>query len=255
MRYAVGLAPLEHYEVEHGRAGSPLALVEDLTAALTAGIEELTRPVDAIKHQAKTVTVGISRNDEGLLQVPLVAATLAAGAPRDRVSYRALRTLAGLDPAVDEVLGFTRYAIEGDVEGHQATVRVVDRGGISRDLPLRTERNPILRGTKHRVATEREVTVAVGRSDGRTVVIVPEVRGNQCTGLTLLHCRFADKLPATRARSVMEQYRTRLSALTDAVMETEATFRDDLLGEISMIELLTSPVYVLAERWRSAPPR
>lgn len=252
LRYATGLLPLDAYEVEHGRAGTPVALVEDLTAALTAGIEELTRPVDAIKHQAKTVTVGISRSDEGLLQVPLVAATLEAGAPRDRVSYRALRTLAGLDPAVEEVLGFTRYAIEGTIETHEATIRVVDRGGISRDLPLRTERNPILRGTKHRVAMEREVTVAVGRSDGRTIVIVPEARGTQCTGLTLLHCRFADHLPAARARSVLEQYRTRLSALTDAVTETEPTFRDDLLGEIPIVELLTSPVYVLAERWRSA---
>ena len=251
MRYATGLVPLESYDVEHGRAGSPVALVEDLTSALTDAIEELTRPVDAIKHQAKTVTVGISRSDEGLLQLPLVAATLEAGAPRDRVSYKALRTLAGLDPAVVEVIGHTRYAVEGSVETHEATVRVVDRGGISRDLPLRTVRNPILRGTKHRVAMEREVTVAVGRSDGRTVVIVPEVRGNECTGLTLLHCRFADRLPAARARSVLEQYRTRLSALTDAVTETEPTFRDDLLGEISMIELLTSPVYVLAERWRA----
>ncbi|HXH57941.1 SIS domain-containing protein [Iamia sp.] len=253
MRYATGLVPLDVYEIEHGRAGSPVALVEDLTSALTTGIEELTRPVDAIKHQAKTVTVGISRSDEGLLQVPLVAATLAAGAPRDRISYRALRTLAGLDPAVDEVIGFTRYAVEGTVETHEATVRVVDRGGIARDLPLRTERNPVLRGTKHRVATEREVTVAVGRSDGRRLVIVPEVRGNQCTGITLLHCRFATRLPTPRARSVLEQYRTRLSALTDAVTETEPTFRDDLLGEIPIVELLTSPVYVLAERWRSAP--
>ena len=254
MRYATGLVPLEAYEVEHGRAGSPVALVEDLTSALTAGIEELTRPVDAIKHQAKTVTVGISRSDEGLLQLPLVAATLEAGAPRDRVSYRALRTLAGLDPAVEEVIGFTRYAIEGRIDTHEATVRVVERGGIARDLPLRTERNPVLRGTKHRVATEREVTVAVGRSDGRTIVIVPEARGTVCTGLTLLHCRFADRLPAPRARSVLEQYRTRLSALTDAVTETEPTFRDDLLGEIPIVELLTSPVYVLAEHWRSAPP-
>jgi glucosamine--fructose-6-phosphate aminotransferase (isomerizing) len=253
LRYATGLVPLESYDVEHGRAGSPVALVEDLTSALTDAIEELTRPVDAIKHQAKTVTVGISRSDEGLLQLPLVAATLEAGAPRDRVSYKALRTLAGLDPAVVEVIGHTRYAVEGSVETHEATVRVVDRGGISRDLPLRTVRNPVLRGTKHRVAMEREVTVAVGRSDGRTVVIVPEVRGNECTGLTLLHCRFADRLPAARARSVLEQYRTRLSALTDAVTETEPTFRDDLLGEIPMIELLTSPVYVLAERWRSTP--
>jgi len=253
MRYATGLVPLDLYEVEHGRAGSPVALVEDLTSALTSGIEQLTRPVDAIKHQAKTVTVGISRSDEGLLQVPLVAATLAAGAPRDRVSYRALRTLAGLDPAVEEVIGFTRYAVEGSVEAHQATVRVIDRGGIARDLPQRTERNPILRGTKHRVAAEREVTVAVGRSDGRTLVIVPEVRGAQCTGITLLHCRFADRLPASRARSVLEQYRTRLAALTDAVTETEPGFRDDLLGEIPIIELLCSPVYVLAEQWRSAP--
>ena len=76
-------------------------MVEDLTAALTAGIEELTRPVDAIKHQAKTVTVGISRSDEELLHVPLVREVLAAGAARDRLGYRALRTLVGLDPAVE----------------------------------------------------------------------------------------------------------------------------------------------------------
>ena len=44
-------------------------LIEELTVALTSAIEELTRPIDAIKHQAKTVTVGISRADEGLLQV------------------------------------------------------------------------------------------------------------------------------------------------------------------------------------------
>ena len=39
-------------------------------------------------------------------------------------------------------------------------------------------------------------------------------------------------------------------ALEDAVTETEPTFRDDLLGEVPVVELLTAPVYVLAERWR-----
>ena len=95
----------------------PRVLIEDLTVALTAAIEELTRPIDAIKHQAKTVTVGISRADEGLLQVGLVREALDAGAARDRLSYRSLRTLAGLDPAVADVLGYTRYVVEGDV-GH-----------------------------------------------------------------------------------------------------------------------------------------
>ena len=35
---------------------------------------------------------------------------------------------------------------------------------------------------KHRVATEREVTVVRGRADGRTLIIVPEVKDNQTTG-------------------------------------------------------------------------
>jgi glucosamine--fructose-6-phosphate aminotransferase (isomerizing) len=249
-RYATGVAPLDAYQVEHGRVGTPSGVIEDLTAALTGAIEELTRPVDAIKHQAKTVTVGISRSDESLLHVPLVAAALAAGAARDRLSYKSLRTLAGLDSAVDEVVGYTRYRIEGDLDA-EASIVVVDRGGIARDLPLRTEKNPVLRGTKHRVATEREVTVAVGRSDGRTLVLIPEVKGNQCTGITLLHVQFAPVLPSGRMRSVLETYRGRYAALKDAVTETEPTFRDDLLGEFPPIELLTIPVNVLADRWRS----
>ncbi|HWJ63867.1 MAG TPA: SIS domain-containing protein [Acidimicrobiales bacterium] len=250
-RYATGIAPLDAYQVEHGRVGTPSVVIEDLTAALTAAIEELTRPVDAIKHQAKTVTVGISRSDEGLLDIALVQAALSAGAARDRLSYKAMRTLAGLDASVDDVVGYTRYRIEGDVEEGEATIVVVDRGGIARDLPQRTERNPQLRGTKHRVATEREVTVAVGRSDGRTLVLIPEVKGTQCTGITLLHCRFAEELPAGRMRSVLEAYRGRYAALKDAVTETEPTFRDDLLGSLPPIELLTTPVNVLADRWRS----
>jgi glucosamine--fructose-6-phosphate aminotransferase (isomerizing) len=251
-RYATGVAPLDAYQVEHGRVGTPSVVIEDLTQALTEAIEELTRPVDAIKHQAKTVTVGISRSDEGLLDVALVAEALTAGAARDRLSYKALRTLAGLDPVVDEVVGYSRYRIEGDVEDGEATIVVVDRGGIARDLPLRTEKNPVLRGTKHRVATEREVTVAVGRSDGRTLVLIPEVKGTQCTGITLLHCRFAEAMPSGRMRSVLEAYRGRYAALKDAVTETEPTFRDDLLGDIAPIELLTTPVNTLADRWRSS---
>ena len=218
--------------------------------ALTRAVEELTRPVDAIKHQAKTVTVGISRSDETLLAVPLVQAVLAAGAPRDRLGYRTLRTLAALDPAIDAVIGFTRYRIDGDPTADQAIIAVVDRGGIGRDLASRTERNPRLRGTKRRVAVEREVMAARGRSDGRTLVIVPEVKGSDATGITLLHVRWVDRLPAATARSVLQGY-GRYGALVDAVTETEPTFRDDLLGSIDVVDLLTESIQRLADRWRS----
>lgn len=252
LRYATGAVPLGTYQLDHGKVGTPAVLVEDLTAALTRGIDELTRPIDAIKHQAKTVTVGISRTDESLLEVELVRAVLEAGAPRDRLTYATLRTLADISPAIGDIVGHTRYRIEGLVEvDGGATITVVDRSGIAMDLPLRTETNPVLRGTKHQVAVEQLVLVGKGRSDGRSIVIVPEVKDNETTGITLLHVRFVDALPASTARGVLAGYRRRLAAIRDAVTETEPNFRDDLLAEIPVGDLLTLPVTVLADRWRA----
>ena len=105
---------VESYQEHSGRIGSPAALIDELLAALTAAIEELTRPIDAIKHQAKTVTVGTSRSDEGVLDRPLVQAVLSAGAGRDVLSYRTLKVLADLDPTVAEVTGYIRFAVDGD---------------------------------------------------------------------------------------------------------------------------------------------
>lgn len=251
-RYALGSSPLESYQIEYGKVGTPAVVLDDLAAALTVGIEELTRPIDAIKHQAKTVTVGISRSDETLLEADLARAALEAGAPRDRLSYASLRALADLDPAVGEVLGHTRYRIEGlDENGSgDATAVVVDRGGISRNIPSRTDRSPVLRGTKHQVALERRVFVALGRGDGRSLVFVPELKDNVTTGMTLLQVQFTDELSAGAARGVLQGYRNRYSALRDAVLETEEVFREDLLGEQSVADLLTLPINVLADRWR-----
>jgi glucosamine--fructose-6-phosphate aminotransferase (isomerizing) len=245
LRYTAGIVPLEAYQVEYGKVGTPAVLIEDLTSALTSAIEELTRPIDAIKHQAKTVTVGISRSEDVLFRAPLVAEVLAAGTGRDRLSYKALRTLANLGPSVEEVAGYTRYRIEGDV------ITVVDKGGVAASIPSRTTGNSQLRGTKHRAAFEREVTVARGRSDGRTVVLVPETKDNQVTGMTLLHVRFADTLDADTARQVLAGYRDRYEALVDAVTETEPRFDDSRLADVPFIDLMVEPVHVLAERWRS----
>ncbi len=133
-RDVLAVNPVETYQASSGKVGTPSALIDDLVAALTQAIEELTRPIDAIKHQAKTVTVGISRSDEGVLDRALVQATLAVGAGRDVLSYRTLKTLADLDAAVAEVTGFTRYRIDGE------TISIVDRGGISRELRSRGRR-------------------------------------------------------------------------------------------------------------------
>ncbi|WP_419849591.1 SIS domain-containing protein [Candidatus Poriferisocius sp.] len=249
-RYALGIAPLDAYQLERGRVGTPAVVLEDLTAMLTVAVGELTRPVDAIRHQAKTVTVGISRAEESLLELPLVRAALDAGAPRHQLSYQTLRTLTALDPAVAEVTGYIRYAISGDPEASNTTIHVVDRGGITVGLASRTERDPILRGSKHLVAIERQVLATRGRSDGRTIVLIPEVKDRQTTGLTLLHVRFQSRLSPDVAQQVLEGYRNRFAALRDEVTETEPDFRLDRLGAIGTEELLLEPVTELADRWR-----
>jgi glutamine---fructose-6-phosphate transaminase (isomerizing) len=253
-RFALGVAPLDAYQLEHGKVGTPGVVLDDLSVALSRAIDELTRPVDAIKHQAKTVTVGISRSDETLLQVPLVKEVLVAGAARDRLTYGTLRTLSALEPLVDEVLGYTRYVIDGRVDAtdgaDDATLMVVDRGGIGRDLRSRTDEDPQLRGTKRWVAVERTVLVAKGRSDGRTVIIVPEMSEGEPVGLVLLHVRLNDALPLPVLRSVLQGYRNRYAAIKNAVTETEPVFRDDLLTTLPVVDLMTEPVNDLADRWR-----
>jgi glucosamine--fructose-6-phosphate aminotransferase (isomerizing) len=253
LRYVTGVLPIDAYEDEYGKIGLPTALVDDLTAALTKAIDELTRPIDAIKHQAKTVTVGISRSEDGLLGLNLIRQLLACGARRDHLSYRTLRSLAALDPAVSEVVGYTRYQIEGTVAG-DATIHVIDRGGSSVGVRSRTDADPRLQGTKNRVAVQRDVMVAKGGRDGRTLVLVPEIKDNQVTGLDLLHVRFADRLPAETVRDVLRGYPAsgnRYGALVDAVTETDP-FDDGRLGQESLVELLTEPVNILAGRWRLA---
>ncbi len=250
LRDALSDTPIESYHADTGKVATPSALIDDLTVALTRAVEELTRPIDAIKHQAKTVTVGISRNDEGVLDRRLVQSVLSVGVGRDRLSYRSMKVLADLDPAVQEVVGFTRYAIEGDPESTDATIRIIDRGGLSRDVPSRVERNNSLVGTKRRVAAEREVLVARGRSDRRTVIFVPELKGSQITGITLLHVRFHDHLPTPTMRGVLQGYDRRYNRLVDWVVETEGGFRDDLLAELSVADLLILPISEMADRWR-----
>ncbi|NNE12333.1 MAG: SIS domain-containing protein, partial [Ilumatobacter sp.] len=245
LRDTMSTNPVETFSASSGQVGTPVALIDALVAALTHGIEELTRPVDAIKHQAKTVTVGISRSDEGVLDRALVQATLAAGAGRDVLSYRTLKVLADLDPAIAEVTGFTRYRIDAD------TISIVDRGGISRELRSRVDVDSRLVGTKHRVASNREVLVARGRRDGRIVIFVPEVKADACTGITLLHVRLHDRLPADVMRGVLQGYDSRYDRLVDWVSETEGDFDPTRLGELPVDDLLIAPISETADLWRS----
>lgn len=247
--YVEGATPLDVYDREFGRSGTPGNLIEDLISSLTHAIDDLTRSIDTIRHQAKTVTVGISRSDQELFTIPLVTSVLNAGGERERLSYVNLRTLAALNPAVLEVTGHSRYAIERIPGRADAGIRLIEQGGSVEGMRSRTDSDHTLRGTKRIVADEREVLVARGRGDGRLVIFVPEVAAGVTTNMVLLHVVLHERLEADRMRRVLEGYRRRLSSLASAVIESDSTFDDQQLSEISVEALLTTPIGVLADMW------
>ena len=162
------------------------------------------------------------------------------------LSYRTLKVLADLDPAVAEVTGFTRYGIDGD------TITIVDRGGISQQIASRVDRNPALVGTKHRVASEREVLVATRPPRRAHVHLRARGQGRHVRPASRC-CTCASTTGSTRPtmRGVLIGYDRRYDRLVDWVTETEGTFDDHLLGELPVDELLIEPISDTADHWRS----
>jgi glucosamine--fructose-6-phosphate aminotransferase (isomerizing) len=52
-------------------------------------------------------------------------------------------------------------------------------------------------------------------------------------------------------RGVLQGYDRRYDRLVDWVTETEGTFRDDRLAELSVADLLILPISEVADHWRS----
>ncbi|MHC4606471.1 MAG: SIS domain-containing protein, partial [Planctomycetota bacterium] len=69
--FLLGRVRLDFFRARFGRPGRVGSLLASLIEALSDAVNELCRPIDAIKHQAKTVTVGISRQVERSTEGPL----------------------------------------------------------------------------------------------------------------------------------------------------------------------------------------
>ncbi len=76
LKYLAGRLPLTDFELDFGRTGTAPNMLTTLFEFVDESINQMARPIDAIKHQAKTVTVGTSRiahTMEGILFDALTA--------------------------------------------------------------------------------------------------------------------------------------------------------------------------------------
>ena len=237
LRYALGVLPLEAYQIEYGKVGTPSVVVEDLTLGAHPGHRGADPP--GRRHQAPG-------QDRHRRHLPL-RRDAAAGrrwsrrcsppaSPATGSATTSLRTLGGARPARRRGPRLHPLPHRGSGRRHRrrrdVTVSIVDRGGIARDLPL-----------PHRATTPRCGAPSTGSppsgssrwpraaATAARSLIVPEVKDKPDHGPHAA-ARAARRAPAAdrAARRCSQGYRGRYNALQDAVTETEPTFRDDLLA-------------------------
>jgi glucosamine--fructose-6-phosphate aminotransferase (isomerizing) len=220
-----------------GAAADPVQFVRE---QLTAAVDELTRSIDSVKHQAKTVTVGTSRGDSDLLDNGLTAAVVEAGGDPSVLSYSVLLALRAFARVVGEVTGTTRYQI-GWAPG-RTTLRVTRKTGAVRDLPSRADAGAELSGSKRLAVQSRTVRIVRGARDGRLVIMIPEQTGARVHALTIAHVVLRERVEPAHLTQLLELTGTRLEEIRAAVTETDMPFDAARLAEIPIETVLLAPI-------------
>ena len=212
---------------------SPFEVAQRLLQSLTQAIQELSRPIDAIKHQAKTVTVGISRPSPTLKGA---IGDLFRNMQIDTTTilWRNLTYLIAAEPLLKEVRGATLYRVEGlDSEGQptdQSRIYKETATGIAANLPSRTEKDHTLKGSKWLALRNNSLLISIGRQDGRHIAILPlRSSGTQEARILLMHLTY-DEASTLQAR--LNLLRTRgpiYDQFRASVTETNRMWTDDLL--------------------------
>jgi glucosamine--fructose-6-phosphate aminotransferase (isomerizing) len=238
-KYALGRIPLRDFSEDFGVEGTLQNFLDILVQTLDKAINELSRPIDAIRHQAKTVTVGTSRKVKEV-SGPLFDELREMGIRLDEIQSRNLTSLKRIQRAIFRVSGSTLYEISNlDTEGmpkSNSKIEVLLKRGISCDMNSRAERDKTLKGTKKSIVRSGDVFVGVGKLDRKHIVIVPVVSGGWVRRLALLHVEFNEELSLRdKIVALGEKY----DNIVDDVTEYEIKWCDDYLDRFSTSELFT----------------
>lgn len=251
LKYAAGKLPIDDFRHDFPDAAVEESPIDLLDFTLGRAVDELSRPIDAIRHQAKTVTVGTSRKEEppgGLLFDLLAGLSFSAKSLRS-TNVVALRRI---QKAVSAVNGHTLYAVHGlDAEGKpgdDATIEIRQRNGVSLRMRSRVEKSRTLMGTKRGIVASGRIYVGQGKSDGAPVVIVPILgEDERIRHLLLIHVTFNESLPLRERKELLGE---RTGDIRNLIQEFNLPWEDRYLGEIPLAVLMGEPVEVIAGQIR-----
>jgi glucosamine--fructose-6-phosphate aminotransferase (isomerizing) len=217
LKYIAGRLPVSDYELDFGIKGTAANMINTLSARLSTAINTMARPVDAIKHQAKTVTVGTSRITEKLEGILFDALNRFAFTP-PQLTNRNVLVMKNVSPIIEGVRGAIRYRID-DLSAlgeptEDTTIHVEEKEGSLAALPSRVESDPSLKGTKRIIAREGNIYIGKGRKDNRNIVVIPILSSTEegpsvISHMLLLHVGFrADASTGREIQGTGRQART-----------------------------------------------
>jgi glucosamine--fructose-6-phosphate aminotransferase (isomerizing) len=253
LKYSIGRLPLEDYAYDFRGQDTLPSPIDFLDVSLGNAIDELSRPVDAIRHQAKTVTVGTSRKEMPLSGILFDLLKELNFSERALTSKNTL-SVGRLQPAVAVVRGYTLYRIgELDQDGNPSdatTIAIENRGGISLQMASRVEKSHRLMGTKRTIVSTGHLYIGRGKSDGAPIVVIPlKKEGNGITHLLLAHVQFNDQLSLRERILAMG---LSYNDLKNLINEYNLPWTDQYVEQIPLEVLLGEPVEVIAGRIRQS---
>jgi glucosamine--fructose-6-phosphate aminotransferase (isomerizing) len=205
-------------------------------------INAMARPVDAIKHQAKTVTVGTSRIMEKVEGI-LFDALTDHGIGLSQLINNNIIVLKNLQSIVSKINGAILYRIGGlNLLGEpteDSTIEVIEKRGVLEPIPSRVETDRRLKGTKRIIVRQGNVYIGKGRKDDRSIIIIPVISTSPDTPhliefLLLLNVSFKETVPLpVKVKALGGKH----EHIKNIVQENSIVWEDSFLDLVEMEEL------------------
>ncbi|MCF8094734.1 MAG: SIS domain-containing protein [Desulfobacteraceae bacterium] len=253
LKYLSGRLPIADFELDFGVKGTAGNMFDRLFASLAEAINAMARPVDAIKHQAKTVTVGTSRLEEkaeGLL----FDTVSKSGFSIEHLTINNILVLKNVQRIIEKINGHTLYKISGvNLLGEptdETTIEVIDKQGTSAAMASRAETDKALKGTKKIIVRQGNVYLGRGRKDDRSILVIPLISGDPSMPNMVEHLLLFDVVFKKDA-----DLQTKVKALggkhehiKNIVQENNITWQDALLDMVEMEDLFGRSAEKVAEK-------
>ncbi len=249
LKYLSGRLPIKDFEFDFGAKGTAPNMLTTFLGCIGRIINEMARPVDAIKHQAKTVTVGTSRISEkvgGLIFESLED----HGFNKSQLTTSNVLVLRRLQEVVAEIMGTTVYGIGGlNILGEpveDSTIQLLKKEGSSAALVSGVETDNRLRGTKQIVVKNGNVFIGKGKRDKRNILLVPIISsGPHIDHLVLFNVGFKRQIELQKK---VDALGGKYSHIRHLVEETSLSWKDEYLELLEIEELFGISAEKISDR-------